>query len=705
MAATYKQFLAAPSSSLLADTAALYYVTTTTTFAGPTQIIKHLNGLQKQVSKKKEEVFNIVDGGNVIVLEIDTGLGFQSGGGPYLPGLDDNFLSARDVYLPITHFVSFDEAGKIVQIRLQWDQGSLLKQVEVIGKSGRNWPIRDSREQIAFIQSCIRTAGTAAPAAPSHNETVARDRTNSKNALRDPYASLRLFGPRDEIEDAEPATVVSPYAGTRPRQRSFTEILGDEPTSPSAGRRAMSPSKGGQGKNFQPSRIFDGQEDVDRPPLELQQHTKKRYIKPHPKKYSHFEFADGSDPQDSPQKGQHFDDLPKTKRDSQWSFEDFTTPQKVKPSKTMRTQDVRHWDTDRDATEDTPVYQAAKPRRDADPHFELSDDGERVPQAPRASAQLPGYAHNEGLGLYKNQVSDREEAGKNELPLGNITNVKERGKDFDNHFEIADNSPAHPQQRANEGGHKKAVQMMDRHWDTYDKSPATQKENRPIENTASHKINIAGDGMGGRKGTNRDWLYGETEDVAQPIPTRKQPNVVASGVPLNKSAKISIAGDGMGGRKGTDRDWLYNEASETANDESTNTRPIPGRTPASNTAPTNEVKENTDKHKINIAGDGMGGRKGTNRDWLYGETDELASTVSTNTKPVPGRTPASNTAPANEVKENTDKHKINIAGDGMGGRKGANRDWLYGDVSDVNEKPLPSRRQNTSSKKDDFWDF
>jgi hypothetical protein len=669
MAATYKQFLAAPSSSLLADTAALHYVTTTVSFAGPTQIIKHLNGLQKKVSKKKEDVFNIVDGGNVIVLEIDTGLGFQSGGGPYLPGLDDNFLSARDVYLPITHFVSFDEAGKIVQIRLQWDQGSLLKQVEVIGKSGRNWPIRDSREQIAFIQSCIRTAGTAAPAAPSHNETVARDRTNSKNALRDPYASLRLFGPRDEIEDAEPATVVSPYAGTRPRQRSFTEILGDEPTSPSAGRRAMSPSKGGQGKNFQPSRIFDGQEDVDRPPLELQQHTKKRYIKPHPKKYSHFEFADGSDPQDSPQKGQHFDDLPKTKRDSQWSFEDFTTPQKVKPSKTMRAQDVRHWDTDRDATEETPVYQAAKPRRDADPHFELPDDG------------------------------------KNELPLGNITNVKERGKDFDHHFEIADNSPAHPQQRANEGGHKKAVQMMDRHWDTYDKSPATQKENRPIENTASHKINIAGDGMGGRKGTNRDWLYGETEDVAQPIPTRKQPNVVASGVPLNKSAKISIAGDGMGGRKGTDRDWLYNETSETANDESTNTRPIPGRTPASNTAPTNEVKENTDKHKINIAGDGMGGRKGANRDWLYGETDELASTVSTNTKPVPGRTPASNTAPTNEVKENTDKHKINIAGDGMGGRKGANRDWLYGDVSDVNEKPLPSRRQNTSSKKDDFWDF
>lgn len=110
MAATYKQFLAAPSSSLLADTAALHYVTTTTTFSGPTEIIKHLNALQKQVAKKKEEVFNIVDGQNVIVLEVDTGLGFQTGGGPYLPGLDDNFLSARDVYLPVVRCFSASSA-------------------------------------------------------------------------------------------------------------------------------------------------------------------------------------------------------------------------------------------------------------------------------------------------------------------------------------------------------------------------------------------------------------------------------------------------------------------------------------------------------------------------------------------------------------------------------------------------------------------
>ncbi|RSM12988.1 hypothetical protein CDV31_006089 [Fusarium ambrosium] len=486
MAATYKQFLAAPSSSLLADTAALYYVTTTTTFSGPTQIIKHLNGLQKVVAKKKEEVFNVVDGGNVAVFEIDTGLGFQTGGGPYLPGLDDNFLSARDVYLPITHFVTFDEAGKISQIRLQWDQASLLKQVEVIGKSGRNWPIRDSREQIAFIRSCIKSAGTAPPAPLSHNESVVRTRGSTSNAFRDPHASLQLFGSREEIE-TKPAAVVSPYAGTRPRQRSFTEILGHEPDSPSSGRQQMSPSKAGSGKNFQPMRLFDGYEETE--VKEQPQQQNKRYIRPNPNKYSHFDFADGSDPQDAPQRGVSIDEKPKSKHDSQWSFEDFVTPQKVKPTRGGRTQDVRHWGADENTADETPAQPAAKPRRDAEAHFELLDDESK------------------------------------ERPLGNITNVN-RGKDFDQHFDLTDQSPAHPQQPEHvPEARQKAVKMMDSNWSMYEKSPS-QKENKPAQApTTDSRIHIAGDGMGGRKGTNRDWLYGDLSE--QPLPTRKQPTTSA----------------------------------------------------------------------------------------------------------------------------------------------------------------------------------
>lgn len=101
MAASYKQFLAAPNTSLLADTAALHYVTTTTSIVGSTQIIQHFNSLQKQLAKKKEDILNLVDGQTAIAVEVDTGIEFKTGGGPYLPSLDDNFLAARTVYLPI----------------------------------------------------------------------------------------------------------------------------------------------------------------------------------------------------------------------------------------------------------------------------------------------------------------------------------------------------------------------------------------------------------------------------------------------------------------------------------------------------------------------------------------------------------------------------------------------------------------------------
>jgi hypothetical protein len=101
MAATYKQFLASPSSALLADNASLHYVTTLTSFVGATEIIKHLNNLQKQVKKKKEDVFNVIDGQNVIAVEADTHIEFITSGGVYLPGLDDNFLSDREAFLPI----------------------------------------------------------------------------------------------------------------------------------------------------------------------------------------------------------------------------------------------------------------------------------------------------------------------------------------------------------------------------------------------------------------------------------------------------------------------------------------------------------------------------------------------------------------------------------------------------------------------------
>ena len=101
MSSTYKQFLAAPNSSLLAPNATLHYVTTTTSFNGATDIIKHFSSLRNQLKKKMESPLEVIEGQNATAIEVETTLEFSTSGGPYLPGLDDNFLADRTVYLPI----------------------------------------------------------------------------------------------------------------------------------------------------------------------------------------------------------------------------------------------------------------------------------------------------------------------------------------------------------------------------------------------------------------------------------------------------------------------------------------------------------------------------------------------------------------------------------------------------------------------------
>ena len=101
MASTYRQFLSSPNSSLLTANAALHYVTTTTTVRGATDIIKHLNSLRNQVKKSAEDFLDVIEGRGTVAIQAKTTLTFVSSGGPYLPGLDDNFLTEREVHLPI----------------------------------------------------------------------------------------------------------------------------------------------------------------------------------------------------------------------------------------------------------------------------------------------------------------------------------------------------------------------------------------------------------------------------------------------------------------------------------------------------------------------------------------------------------------------------------------------------------------------------
>ena len=99
--AIYQSFLASPNASALAADASLNYITTLTTINSAPAVAKHMAPLQSVLKKKQEKVLSAVVGDNALCVEAETTIEFVTGGGAYLPGLDDNFLSDRVVTFPI----------------------------------------------------------------------------------------------------------------------------------------------------------------------------------------------------------------------------------------------------------------------------------------------------------------------------------------------------------------------------------------------------------------------------------------------------------------------------------------------------------------------------------------------------------------------------------------------------------------------------
>ena len=104
-----------------------------------------------------------------------------------------------------------------------------------------------------------------------------------------------------------------------------------------------------------------------------------------------------------------------------------------------------------------------QPRPDAETHFEFVDDGTPVGQKARPTSK--GRQHNDGLGLYRENVLDPEgaadekkegaaggaaaaattaTAAATKKPLATIVNVNvdSRHRDFDSQFEMTDQSPS-----------------------------------------------------------------------------------------------------------------------------------------------------------------------------------------------------------------------------------------------------------------------
>ena len=346
----YSAFLQSPSTSQLSQDAALHYITTTTSISEPTAILKHLTAQKKQVTTKEQKVLNAIEGPDNLFLETETTLEFNNGGGAFLPAMDENLLDEKMVTFPLLHVVSFDADQKIKQIRLHWDLSTLLKQVEAIGRTGRNWPIRDGRAQIDTISKSLKSTGInpdKQPALPVRgpNEVVIQEhhKRTSVSATRDPHASLALFAPRDPNENTG-STYDGPKVSTResakPAPRDYGELFAnsENDTPGKDGKvRSSSPTKAGgvfakagAGKNHTGNRLFEAEDNA---PRQASPERKKTFNQ----RYQHFDFGDGEDaPQHRPSSNGRGN-----KSQPSFSFEDFHTPPKVtgKP----RRDDERHW--------------------------------------------------------------------------------------------------------------------------------------------------------------------------------------------------------------------------------------------------------------------------------------------------------------------------------------------------------------------------
>ncbi|KAK5201127.1 hypothetical protein LTR16_003728 [Cryomyces antarcticus] len=283
--------------------------------------------------------------------------------------------------------------------------------------------------------------------------------------------------------------------------------------------------KAGFGKHYARNRLFDENEPGNKM-------KSPDGIKTNPNKYNHFNFGDG---EDVATKASINDGRPTSSKSNKavasWNFEDFVTPEKVRPKEYPGT--TQHIDLfeNEDVTSPVkrPVVHQARP--DAIPHFEFNDNG--TPQGDRKQPIARGRMHSKGMGMYEENIIGDEETdialNGRKGPLSNVTNVNHGRRNNESHFEMADQSPkptrkqVAPTDENDEFQHfasvppgdaaaKKPQRHMDSHWDLYDTSPAAAKKEKRGEIADKGIYKTAGDGMGGRKNASRTWGFGDESD-------------------------------------------------------------------------------------------------------------------------------------------------------------------------------------------------
>ncbi|EAW15210.1 uncharacterized protein ACLA_058720 [Aspergillus clavatus NRRL 1] len=493
----YQKFLANSRSASLAADASLIYITTTTQFDGADAVVSHLTKQESIVKRKSAEIIGAIESSDSLCLDVETTLEFVSGGGAYLPSLDDNFLADRVATFPTVHVVRFNSEKQIQNVRIYWDQASLLKQVEVIGSRGRGWPIRDAKDQTRLIKAAVSSAPANsgdAPSLPSSKETredpAPKVVSPGKRRIKDPYAADSL----DELlspgkDRTAPVRAPRTPVSAKPPPREYSELFlaheDDEPETTPSKSRPIAP-KAGSDKTFLESRIFAGDEDD---PADAKQQIA---YKANPKRFDHFQLgADNSEREVQDKPGR-----PMSRPVAHWDFEDFATPEK--PKRAPRGQEVRHfgWNDDEPELQNTPPVRphVPQPRRDAETHFQLMDKDEE-----NHKSRIISSFQNKGLNLYKNHLYSEgdspEKKNGNKAPLSVAHNGSNRKKDFESHWSMANSSPAdgkasHENQKPVATDRLKAVKAMESSWEAYDESPQPSKTGPPPpQRRAGQRVN------------------------------------------------------------------------------------------------------------------------------------------------------------------------------------------------------------------------
>ena len=421
-------------------------------------------------------------------------------------------------------------------------------QADVIGARGQNWPITDGKDQIRLIVSRNSAAPSPTPASPTsprgratnENGFAARNPSPNKKHIKDPYASLDLYGApnNDENRQSSSSAQAIPRTSARPPPREMSELfaaghedLEEKPGSPnkSYATSAVAP-KGAGSRKFGANRLFEEGEDEDN------SFTSPKGYKTNPARYNHFSLSNEDDndndsfqhrSQAKPQPAEAIPMRAKTdKHGSQWDFADFVTP--AKQAVKVRAHDKVNFDMDGDQQENSPGKAGAqKSRRDAEPHFEFKDDGTPVDRhavpKPRKDAQTH-FAFNDEPTPAPRRIIARTEAAKGlyrELPnesdekpaLQNIS-ANARNNTFASHWDMTDDSPANTKNKEKGVNHQSdARKKADSHWESYDESPPKRPTSKGNHRAMQAHWSIGGDdedvqpkstaatgGAGGKKG-------------------------------------------------------------------------------------------------------------------------------------------------------------------------------------------------------------